>query len=242
MSGQTQPETALQALAETLRTDAIAIFGEGQAERDIIEWFYGAMLAAAPAHQAERQEQEDLHVWRATTRFGETCHFGEASTARAWAGENGTVERVDLTPVPELRVVERHEASNMGQDQAEDCDQETCEPTRCACKQSNAKQDQGEVQSTAARDVLAERRRQIEAEGMTTAGDDGYHAAELPRAAASYILNGANDEAPAIWPWAKAWWKPRDARTNYVRAGALILAEIERLDRAALAASTGQEV
>lgn len=50
---------------------------------------------------------------------------------------------------------ERHEASNMRQDQAEDCDQETCEPTRCACKQSNAKQDQGEVQSTAARAELA---------------------------------------------------------------------------------------
>lgn len=90
--------------------------------------------------------------------------------------------------------------------------------------------------SRAARDVLAERRRQIEAEGMTTAGDDGYHAAELPRAAAAYILNGSNDEAPCIWPWAKAWWKPRDARSNYVRAGALILAEIERLDRAALSA------
>lgn len=109
MSGQTQPETALQSLAEKLRTDAIAIFGEGQSERDIIEWFYGSLLAAAPAHPAERQEQEGLHVWRATTRFGETCHFGEASTARAWAGENGTVERVDLTPVPELRVVERQE-------------------------------------------------------------------------------------------------------------------------------------
>ena len=88
-----------------------------------------------------------------------------------------------------------------------------------------------EVVSDAARDVLAERQRQISAEGMTNAGDDGYRAAELPRAAAAYILNGANDEAPAIWPWAKAWWKPRDARANYVRAGALILAEIERLDR-----------
>jgi len=86
-------------------------------------------------------------------------------------------------------------------------------------------------QSRAASDVLAERRRQIEAEGMTTAGDDDYHAAELPRAAASYILNGANDEAPSIWPWAKSWWKPRDARANYVRAAALLLAEIERLDR-----------
>lgn len=48
MSEQTQPGTALQSLAEKLRTDAIAIFGEGQAERDIIEWFYGALLAAQP--------------------------------------------------------------------------------------------------------------------------------------------------------------------------------------------------
>jgi hypothetical protein len=86
--------------------------------------------------------------------------------------------------------------------------------------------------SDAARDVLAERRRQVEAEGMTNEGDDRYHAAELPRAAASYVLNGANDEVPCIWPWAKSWWKPRDARANYVRAAALLLAEIERIDRA----------
>ncbi|HFH4072957.1 TPA: hypothetical protein ACGJ06_002258 [Pseudomonas aeruginosa] len=81
-------------------------------------------------------------------------------------------------------------------------------------------------------DVQAERRRQITAEGWTPEHDDLYCAAELPRAAAAYILNGANDEAPAIWPFSAKWWKPRDARSNYVRAGALILAEIERLDRA----------
>lgn len=82
-------------------------------------------------------------------------------------------------------------------------------------------------------DVQAERRRQITAEGWTPEHDDLYCAAELPRAAAAYILNGANDEAPAIWPFSAKWWKPRDARSNYVRASALILAEIERLDRAA---------
>ncbi|HGM5697404.1 TPA: hypothetical protein ACKPZN_003842 [Pseudomonas aeruginosa] len=81
-------------------------------------------------------------------------------------------------------------------------------------------------------DVQAERRRQITAEGWTPEHDDLYCAAELPRAAAAYILNGANDEAPAVWPFVAKWWKPRDARSNYVRAGALILAEIERLDRA----------
>jgi hypothetical protein len=95
--------------------------------------------------------------------------------------------------------------------------------------------------TAAARDVLAERRRQIEAEGMTNESDDGYRSAELPRAAASYILNGANDSAPYIWPWATSWWKPRDARANYVRAAALLLAEIERIDRAAIASSAAQE-
>lgn len=60
MSGQTQPGTALQALAEKLRTDAIAIFGEGQAERDIIEWFYGAILAAAPATPAAQGAVPDV--------------------------------------------------------------------------------------------------------------------------------------------------------------------------------------
>ncbi len=86
-------------------------------------------------------------------------------------------------------------------------------------------------------DVQAERRRQITAEGWTPEHDDLYCAAELPRAAAAYILNGANDEAPAIWPFSAKWWKPRDARSNYVRAGALILAEIERLDRAGISQS-----
>ncbi|WP_333997218.1 hypothetical protein [Pseudomonas aeruginosa] len=90
-------------------------------------------------------------------------------------------------------------------------------------------------------DVQAERRRQITAEGWTPEHDDLYCAAELPRAAAAYILNGANDEAPAIWPFVAKWWKPRDSRSNYVRAGALILAEIERLDRAAPGKEVGHE-
>lgn len=95
--------------------------------------------------------------------------------------------------------------------------------------------------SVAASDVLAERQRQITAKGWTPAHDDLYCAAELPRAAAAYILNGANDEAPAIWPFAAKWWKPRDARANYLRAGALILAEIERLDRAEQAKQQEQQ-
>jgi len=36
-----------------------------------------------------------------------------------------------------------------------------------------------------------------------------------------------------VWTWERAWWKPTTRRRDLVKAGALILAEIERLDRAA---------
>ena len=31
--------------------------------------------------------------------------------------------------------------------------------------------------------------------------------------------------------WSKDWWKPKDKRRDLIRAAALIVAEIERLDR-----------
>lgn len=84
----------------------------------------------------------------------------------------------------------------------------------------------------AALDVLAERRRQIEVEGWTPEHDDAEHLPdELALAAASYICADEGDAPPAIWPWDRAWWKPSTPRRNLVKAGALILAEIERLDR-----------
>ena len=85
MSGQTQPGTALQALAEKLRTDAIAIFGEGQAERDIIEWFYIAMLAAAQS--APAGEQPAPYGWVAAGQF----FTGRESAVNA-AGKTPCVE------------------------------------------------------------------------------------------------------------------------------------------------------
>ena len=92
--------------------DAIDLLCDDASAFDDSEAFWHYLLAAAPAQPAahdQGDQQEDLHVWCATSLLGYTCHFGEASAARAWAGENGTVERVDLTPVPELRVVERQE-------------------------------------------------------------------------------------------------------------------------------------
>lgn len=39
-------------------------------------------------------------------------------------------------------------------------------------------------------------------------------------------------KAPSKWPWDAAWWKPTDRRRDLVKAAALLIAEIERIDRA----------
>lgn len=89
-------------------------------------------------------------------------------------------------------------------------------------------------------DVQAERRRQVEAEGWTPEHDDEHSYGQMGRAAACYALAGSsapNDGTAALlvslaWPWDEQWWKPSTARRDLVKACALALAEIERLDRA----------
>lgn len=104
--------------------------------------------------------------------------------------------------------------------------------------------------SQAQGDVLRERERQVYEEGWTEDHDDGHDGGELAAAALAYlgttvltrvlISKGrfAADpavhqsmEPPSIWPWERHWWKPKDERCDLVRAAALIIAEIERLDR-----------
>nr|WP_278434388.1 MazG-like family protein [Brucella anthropi] len=99
-------------------------------------------------------------------------------------------------------------------------------------------------QSVAARDVLAERRRQIEAEGWTPEHDDEHSNGEMARAALCYITAKERSHLPTVplkWPWSDAWWKPDGYRRNLIKAGALILAEIERLDRLSASATEGEE-
>lgn len=94
-------------------------------------------------------------------------------------------------------------------------------------------------------DVQAERRRQVEAEGWTPEHDDQHSHGQMARAAACYALAGSsapNDETAALlvslaWPWDEQWWKPSTARRDLIKAGALVLAEIERLDRAGISQS-----
>jgi hypothetical protein len=83
--------------------------------------------------------------------------------------------------------------------------------------------------TTAAHDVVTERARQVSAEGWTPEHDDEHATGELALAAASYAFS--NKLQPAFWPWEESAWKPKDERSNLVRAAALLLAEIERLDR-----------
>lgn len=91
----------------------------------------------------------------------------------------------------------------------------------------------GDLQLSA-QDVLAERRRQMTGEGWTPEHDDTHTTGELASAAACYALcRFPWGGIPAMWPWSRDWWKPKDRRRNLVRAAALILAEIERIDRVA---------
>ena len=98
-------------------------------------------------------------------------------------------------------------------------------------------------------EIAVERRRQMEAESWSPNHDDRHTRGELARAASCYAVVGGMGDSTRDhyrpghpprsyatgqgWPWDAEWWKPKDRRRDLIRAGALIVAEIERLDRAA---------
>jgi hypothetical protein len=92
--------------------------------------------------------------------------------------------------------------------------------------------------------IQAERRRQVEQEGWTPEHDDEHACGELSMAARSYAsyastlirIPDAHEHRNLLalggWPWAQEWWKPSpDPIRNLVKAGALLAAEIDRLQR-----------
>jgi hypothetical protein len=89
---------------------------------------------------------------------------------------------------------------------------------------------------TGAELISEERNRQIGKEGWSAEHDDMHCEGELALAAACYACVSTDVSAlqwPAIWPWEWEWWKPSsDSIRNLVKAGALIAAEIDRLNRA----------
>ena len=97
--------------------------------------------------------------------------------------------------------------------------------------------------------IVAERRRQIEQEGWTSEHDAKHARGDLARAGAAYALSQRDPlplpviiggvaagqfklSAQHLWPWPGHWWKPTDTRRDLVKAGALILAELDRDDHA----------
>lgn len=82
--------------------------------------------------------------------------------------------------------------------------------------------------------VIAERRRQVDAEGFDAAHDDAHRDGELGYAGGAYALAAGVPPAtapPPCFPWPVEWWKPHGVRRDLVRAAALIIAEGERFDR-----------
>ena len=110
--------------------------------------------------------------------------------------------------------------------------------------------------NAALQSVVAERARQKHVEGFDSERDDKYTEGQLAAAAASYALFAHRDHTPKdaprfrvvgedkgaigprhlhyyLWPWARGTFKTKGApRRCMVKAAALLLAEIERLDRA----------
>lgn len=88
-------------------------------------------------------------------------------------------------------------------------------------------------------DVIAERQRQVSVKGWTPEHDDTYTCGELSGAAISYI-----EPMEAVFYWPAEWhddsFKPSDERRNLVKATALLLAEIERLDRISAASALSE--
>ena len=98
------------------------------------------------------------------------------------------------------------------------------------------------VVTDAERDVIAERQRQRNVEGWTPEHDDEHDTGALAMAASCYATVAAWSDhsrmnegimgTPPFWPFEWQWWKPTDRRRDAVKACALLIAEIERLDRA----------
>lgn len=83
----------------------------------------------------------------------------------------------------------------------------------------------------AVEDVLAERERQKSVEGFTELRDDEQERGQL-RDAAVCIALGVYASLEFAWPFLDRSFERKSYRRDLVRATAVLIAEIERLDRA----------
>jgi hypothetical protein len=95
-------------------------------------------------------------------------------------------------------------------------------------------------------DIAAERNRQINGEGFTPDHDDEHTDRALASAAATYCYAASLEGIPRLdlradmdvtaaklWPngWKQSWFKSTHHRRDLIKAAAMIVAEIGRLDR-----------
>ena len=101
-----------------------------------------------------------------------------------------------------------------------------------------------EKPKTGAQLITLERERQLKVLGWSPDHDDKHTDQQLAKAADSYLatVTSPDEEGDETgksrpthdWPWDKKEWKPSDNPIrNLVKAGALIAAEIDRLQRKA---------
>ena len=95
------------------------------------------------------------------------------------------------------------------------------------------------LQSAALRDVIRERIEQVEKHGHTLDQDMMQDAAEIALGAKSYLDTGIDlelgrthppGEIPESWPFRDELFKPTTARACYIKAIAMLWAEVDRID------------
>ena len=92
--------------------------------------------------------------------------------------------------------------------------------------------------------IALERQRQINVEVWTPEHDAGHDDEAIAKAAAVYATPAADrrmtsGQEPELWPWEPEWYKPTpdDRIRELAKAGALIAAEIDRLQAGSIEAS-----
>ena len=93
--------------------------------------------------------------------------------------------------------------------------------------------------------IAAERARQIDVKGFKAPRDAQYTQGQLLLGAIAYIqATGMQLRfgelpkcfVPMAWPWDRSTWRPGDRKRNLAKAGAMIAAEIDRIENEELAA------
>lgn len=148
----------------------------------------------------------------------------ETSTLKYEACDGGTGNR---------RVVTRSAwvnkyAGTISNETADEVLQAIAEATALVALRNRLFADESPVKSPL-QDIASERRRQIHEKGWTPEHDDTHDKGELVRAAICYADPSLVD---ALWPFVGNFPLGSDRRASLVKAAALLVAEIERLDRA----------